>query len=74
MTNKRKVPWRILEALKDARKAATLETSSFDDSTKEKVRLHHQTWIIHPLDKAIAWAEGKPKAPDPVGNSVWSNH
>lgn len=30
-----------------------------DDYIKEQVRIHHQTWIIHPLDRAIAWAEGR---------------
>lgn len=30
-----------------------------DDFIKRRVELHHRTWIISPLDKAIAWAEGK---------------
>ena len=31
-----------------------------DDYIKETVRVHHQSWIIHPLDQVIAWAEGCP--------------
>lgn len=54
-----RVPKHILRALKDAREAATLQNSSFDASVKETVRIHHSTWIIAPLDRAIAWAENK---------------
>lgn len=28
-----------------------------DTFIKERVRLHHSTWVIAPLDKAIKWAE-----------------
>lgn len=74
-----KIPKKMLNELKAARKAATLANASFDwpDSTmtakcraghfkgrpgefiKERVRLHHDTWIIRPLDAVIARAEGK---------------
>ena len=60
-----RVPAGILKAIKDARQAATLETASFGnfgdrtEEVKELVRLHHKTWIISPLDRAIAWAERK---------------
>lgn len=74
-----KIPKRMLDRIKAARKAATLETASFDwpDSTmtakcrsgdftgrpdtfiKERVRLHHHSWIISELDSVIAWAEGR---------------
>lgn len=30
-----------------------------DAFIKSKVKLHHETWIIHPLDVAIAWAKGE---------------
>lgn len=62
-----RAPKGVIKALKDARQAATLETASFGnfgDQTeyvKELVRLHHATWIIGPLDRAIRWAEGNTK-------------
>lgn len=30
-----------------------------DDYIKEKTRLYRETWIIGPLDRAIAWAKGE---------------
>lgn len=30
-----------------------------DTFIKERVRVHHNSWIIGPLDRAIAWAENK---------------
>lgn len=32
-----------------------------DSFIKERVRIHHNSWIIQPLDEVIAWAEGKKK-------------
>ncbi len=72
-----RLPHRILNELKKARAAATLEEAKFgwpdstmtaqcrdgdfsgnpDEFIKERVRLYHSTWIIGPLDRAIAWAE-----------------
>lgn len=34
-----------------------------DTFIKERVRLHHQTYIISPLEQLIAWADGSGPAP-----------
>ncbi len=63
----RRAPKGVIKALKDARDAATLENASFGsfgdqtEHVRELVRLHHSTWIIGPLDRAIRWAEGDTK-------------
>ncbi len=77
--SKQRVPAKVLDRLREARRHATLEDAKFDwdDSTmtakcrdgdfegrpdtfiKERVRCHHASWIIGPLDAVIAWAEGK---------------
>jgi hypothetical protein len=45
----------------DSRMSAACRSGNFDgrpdEFIKERVRLHHQTWIISPLDRVIAWAE-----------------
>lgn len=81
-----RIPANILQLLKDARAAATLENASFDWSDshmkaecrsgnfegrpdefiKDRVRLHHLTWIISPLDRTIKWAERNASAPKPT--------
>jgi hypothetical protein len=30
---------------------------------KERVRLHHSTWIIGPLDRVLKWAKAAPHSP-----------
>jgi hypothetical protein len=75
-----RMPRKVLEALKEARQAATMEAASFgfpndtvtasmhmegtktmhpDEFIKGETRLYRQSWIISPLDRVIAWAEGK---------------
>lgn len=45
----------------DSKMTATCRSGNFkgrpDEFIKERVRIHHQTWIIGRLDRAIAWAE-----------------
>jgi hypothetical protein len=53
----------------DSHMTAACRSGDFDgrpDSfIKERVRLHHKTWIIHPLDRVIAWAEKPARAVKP---------
>jgi hypothetical protein len=63
-------PKYIIKALRDARKAATYESACLDNDPvkdayiKEETRLYNNTWIVHPLDKALKWAEGGKKCPE----------
>lgn len=43
----------ILSIIEEARRAATMKTADFSDELKEKIRLHHETWIIGRLDEVI---------------------
>jgi hypothetical protein len=46
----------------DSTMTATCRSGDFegrpDDFIKQRVRCHHSTWIIHPLDSVIKWATG----------------
>lgn len=81
--NGERLPRKILDAIKEARRSATMEDAGFDwsDSTmtascregdfvgrpdtfiKNRTKLYRETWIVHPLDRVIAWAEGQDKEP-----------
>lgn len=45
----------------DSHMNATCRSGNFegrpDEFIKERVRVHHQTWIISRIDEVIAWAE-----------------
>lgn len=56
---------KIITLLEDARKAATFETAGFsydkdlDKKVKDLTSLYRDTWIIHPLDRALALLKGE---------------
>ena len=49
----------------DSHMTANCRSGNFDgrpdEFIKERVRLHHKTWIIGPLDRVIKWAERNAK-------------
>lgn len=45
--------------IKDAQESATLKRAAFSQELKETVDLHHRSWIIHPLQVALDFLEGK---------------
>lgn len=47
----------ILIQLKEVRDSATLENADFPKKLKDTVKLHHTSWIVHPLDDIIAFME-----------------
>lgn len=66
-----RLPEHILNHIRDAIKSAGLENASFDRSSDEriygktatefirdKVKLHHDTWIIGPLKMVLNWSAG----------------
>jgi hypothetical protein len=70
-----KLPKNMMLRLKNARAAANCEKSQFgmpadfviykgqkisvDEFVKEQIRVHHNSWVLHPIDEVIAWAENR---------------
>lgn len=70
----RRIPAKMIAALKEAREAATFSRAGFftfepdaaklDAELKERTRLYRETWIIARIDQVIAWAENTPDTDD----------
>lgn len=51
---------RLLDTLRDVLRNAQMEDADFGKHTKlikEETRLHHQAWIISPLERAVSIIE-----------------
>lgn len=67
-----KLPFAIEKKLQDAIEAASCRNASFgsgkvtyqgrdiplDDFIKERIRVHHDTWIREPLKSVLDWSDG----------------
>ena len=54
-----KINLKILNLLERALDSAKMENCGVDEATKRKMKLYLDTWVVSPLDKAIAKIEGR---------------